>query len=135
LAGCFAIRGSIRWPFYLDKAVQAVPSSRDVWTLRGWACVGSGDRGQAIESFLKAVSLPGATEGDRETLAALESGADLAQLRKDLVLRKFDDEVLRGKHGDPKEAARSGVVQFKQLLEKSRTMPTWPTVLHIATTY
>ena len=104
--------------FYLDKAVQAVPSSRDVWTLRGWACVGSGDRGQSIESFLKAVSLPGATEGDRETLAALESGADLAQLRKDLVLRKFDDEVLRGKHGDPKEAARSGVVQFKQLLEK-----------------
>ena len=104
--------------FYLDKAVQAVPSSRDVWTLRGWACVGSGDRGQAIDSFLKAVSLPGATDGDIEILANLESGADLAQLRKDLVLRKFDDEVMRGKHGDPKDAARSGVVQLKQLLER-----------------
>ena len=104
--------------FYLDKAVQAVPSSRDVWALRGWACVGSGDREQAIESFQKAVSLPRATEGDRIILTDLESGADLAKLRKDLVLRKFDDEVLRGKHGDPKEAARSGVVQLKQLLEK-----------------
>ena len=104
--------------FYLDKAVQAVPSSRDAWTLRGWACVGSGDRAQAIDSFLKSVFLPGATDGDRKILADLESGADLAQLRKELVLRKFDDEVFREKHGDPKDAARSGVVQFKQLLER-----------------
>jgi tetratricopeptide (TPR) repeat protein len=64
------------------------------------------------------VSLPGATDGDRETLASLEQGASLEQLRKDVVFRKFDDEVLRGKHGDPKDAARSGVVQFKQLLER-----------------
>ena len=50
--------------FYLDQAVKAVPSSRDAWTLRGWACVGSGSREQAIESFRKAVSLPFATDGD-----------------------------------------------------------------------
>lgn len=104
--------------FYLDKAAEAVPTSRDVWTLRGWACIGSGSREQAIDSFRRAVGLPGATDGDRETLASLEQGASLEQLRKDVVFRKFDDEVLRGKHGDPKDAARSGVVQFKQLLER-----------------
>jgi tetratricopeptide (TPR) repeat protein len=104
--------------FYLDQAVKAVPSSRDAWTLRGWACVGSGSREQAIESFRKAVSLPFATDGDRETLKSLENNEPLEGLRKGLVLRKFDDEVVRGKHGDPKEAARSGVVQFKQLLER-----------------
>lgn len=104
--------------FYLDKAVEAVPNSRDVWALRGWACIGSGDLEEAIKSFQKAATLPGATNGDRETLADLESGVDLVELRKTLVLRKFDDEVLRAKHGDPKDAARSGVVQFKQLLER-----------------
>lgn len=104
--------------FYLDKAAEAVPTSRDVWSLRGWACIGSGAREQAIDSFRRAVSLPGATDGDRETLASLEQGTALEQLRKDVVFRKFDDEVLRGKHGDPKDAARSGVVQFKQLLER-----------------
>lgn len=104
--------------FYLDQAVQAVPDSRDVWSLRGWACVGSANREQAIVSFENAVSLPGATDVDRNTLSALRDGTDLEKLRKDLVLRKFDDEILRGRYGDPKEAARSGVVQFKQLLEK-----------------
>jgi tetratricopeptide (TPR) repeat protein len=82
--------------FYLDKAAEAVPTSRDVWTLRGWACIGSGSREQAIDSFRRAVGLPGATDGDRETLASLEQGASLEQLRKDVVFRKFDDEVLRG---------------------------------------
>jgi tetratricopeptide (TPR) repeat protein len=104
--------------FYLDQAVKVVPSSRDAWTLRGWACIGSGSREQAIESFRKAVSLPFATDGDRETLKSLENSEPLEGLRKGLVLRKFDDEVVRGKHGDPKEAARSGVVQLKQLLER-----------------
>ncbi len=104
--------------FYLDQAVQAVPNSRDVWSLRGWACVGASSREQAIVSFEKAVSLPGATDVDRNTLSALRDGGDLEKLRKDLVFRKFDDEILRGRNGDPKEAARSGVIQFKQLLER-----------------
>lgn len=51
--------------FYLDQAVAAVPNSRDVWTLRGWACIGSSNREQALASFEKAASLPGATDGDR----------------------------------------------------------------------
>lgn len=104
--------------FYLDKAVQVVPGSRDVWALRGWACIGIGSRVQAIESFKKAASLPEATEGDRKTLDSLEQGESLEGMRRNLVLRKLDDEVLRGKHGDRKDAARSGVVQFKQLLER-----------------
>lgn len=104
--------------FYLDQAAEAVPNSRDVWTLRGWTCIGAGDRAQAIGSFRKAVSLPGATDGDRDTLIALEQGTALEQLRKELVLTKFDDEVVHGRHGDPKDAARSGVLQFKQLLER-----------------
>ena len=45
--------------FYLDKAAEAVPTSRDVWTLRGWACIGSGSREQAIDSFRRAVSKRG----------------------------------------------------------------------------
>ena len=104
---------------YLDKAAAAVPASRDVWTLRGWACIGSGSRDQAIESFRKSVRLPGATEGDKTILAELENGRQLDDLRKNLVLHKFNDEVMGGKHGDPQEAARSGVVQFKQLLERN----------------
>jgi tetratricopeptide (TPR) repeat protein len=104
--------------FYLDQAVQVVPNSRDVWSLRGWACVGAFSREQAIVSFEKAVSLFGATDMDRNTLSALRDGADLEKLRKDLVLKKFDDEILRGRFGDPKEAARSGVIQFRQLLER-----------------
>ena len=104
--------------FYLDKAAEVVPNSRDVWSLRGWACIGSNDREQAVASFEKAVSLPGATEADRDTLNSLRDGSYLEQMRKDLVFHKFDDEVLRGRHGDPKDAARSGVIQFKQLLER-----------------
>jgi tetratricopeptide (TPR) repeat protein len=104
--------------FYLDQAVKAVPNSRDAWSLRGWACVGAANREQAIVSFEKAANLPSATDVDRNTLSALRDGADLEKLRKDLVLSKFDDEILRGRHGDPKEAARSGVIQFKQLLER-----------------
>jgi len=109
--------------FYLDQAVQAVPNSRDAWSLRGWACIGAANREQAIVSFEKAANLPGATEVDRITLSALRDGADLERLRKDLVFRKFDDEVLRGRHGDPKEAARSGVIQFKQLLVAGASQP------------
>jgi len=105
--------------FYLDQATQVVPASRDVWSLRGWACIGTGSRDQAIDSFQKAVNLPGATPGDRDTLESLELGKSLESMRKDLVLRKFDDEVLRARHGDPKDAARSGVVQFKQLLQRT----------------
>ena len=104
--------------FYFDKAAQEVPHSRDVWALRGWACIGTDSREQAIDSFRKAVSLPGATDGDRSTLQSLESGEALATLRKELVLRKFDDEVVRSQYGDPKDAARSGVVQLKQMLER-----------------
>ncbi len=104
--------------FYLDKAAHEVPTSRDVWTLRGWACIGSGTRDQAIESFRKAVSLPGSTDGDRTTLASLESGEALDKLRKDLILGKIDDEVIRSKEGDAKEGARSGVLQLKQLLDR-----------------
>lgn len=104
--------------FYLEKAAGAVPTSRDVWTLQGWACIGTGAREQAIAAFRKAVSLPGATKGDRTTLESLEAGESLESLRKNLVLRKFDDEVVRSKRGDPKEAARSGVVQLKQMLER-----------------
>ncbi len=104
--------------FYLDQAVDAVPKSRDAWSLRGWACIGAANREQAVISFEKAVSLPGTTDVDRTTLSALRDGEDLEKLRKDLVFRKFDDEVLRGRNGDPKEAARSGVIQFKQLLER-----------------
>lgn len=103
---------------YLDQAVEAVPHSRDAWSLRGWACIGTGKREDAITSFEMATSLPGATEVDQSTLSALRDGADLDKLRKDLVLRKFDDEILRVKQGDPKEAARSGIIQFKQLLER-----------------
>lgn len=103
---------------YLNKAIEIAPTSRDAWSLRGWACIGSGNREEAVNSFERAASLPGATDVDRNTLAALQNGEDLAQLRKDIVFRKFDDEVLRGRDGDPKEAARSGVMQFKQLLER-----------------
>jgi tetratricopeptide (TPR) repeat protein len=104
--------------FYLNKVIEIVPNSRDAWSIRGWACIGSGDREHAINSFARAASLPGAADVDRSTLAALQNGEDLAQLRKEIVFRKFDDEVLRGRDGDPKEAARSGVMQFKQLLER-----------------
>ncbi len=105
--------------FYLDQAVKAAPNSRDPWSLRGWAYIGAANREEAIVSFEKAANLPGATNLDGETLSALRDGADLERLRKDLVLRKFDDEVLRGRHGDPKEAARSGIIQLKQLLERN----------------
>lgn len=104
--------------FYLDQALTAVPNSRDVWSLRGWACIGAADREQAIVSFEKAVGLPGGTEIDRSTLTALKNGKSLETLRKDLVLAKFDDEILRAKNGDPKEAARSGVIQLRQLLAR-----------------
>ncbi len=104
--------------FYLDKAVELVPSSRDVWSLRGWACIGIGSREQAVESFRKAIGLNGATEEDRATLASVESGVELETLRKDLILRKFDNEDFKSKRGDPKEAARGGVMQFKQMLER-----------------
>ncbi len=104
--------------FYLNKAIEIAPDSRDAWSLRGWACIGSGNREQAVNSFERAASLPGATDVDRNTLAALQNGEDLAQLRKDIGFRKFDDEVLRGRDGDPKEAARGCVMQFKQLLER-----------------
>ena len=104
--------------FYLDQAVEAVPNSRDVWSLRGWAYIGAANRTEAILSFEKAAALYGATDGDRATLSALKDGADLETLRKDIVFRKFDDEILRGRHGDPREAAQSGVIQLKQLLEK-----------------
>lgn len=104
--------------FYLDQAAEVAPNSRDVWSLRGWAYIGAANREQAILSFEKASNLPGATDVDRSTLASLLSDTDLETLRKDLVLRKFDDEILSGRNGDPKEAAQSGVIQFKQLLEK-----------------
>lgn len=104
--------------FYLDQALTAAPNSRDVWSLRGWACIGAADREQAIVSFEKAVALPGGTEIDRNTLSALKNGKSLETLRKDLVLTKFDDEILRAKNGDPKEAARSGVIQLRQLLAR-----------------
>ena len=104
--------------FYLNKAIEIVPHSRDAWSVRGWACIGSGNREQALNSFERAAGLPGAADVDRNTLAALQNGEDLAQLRKEIVFRKFDDELLRGRDGDPKEAARSGVMQFKQLLER-----------------
>ncbi len=109
--------------FYLDRAVQEVPSSRDVWALHGWAYIGTGAREQAIESFRKAVSLPGGTDGDRSTLHSLETGEDLDKLRKNLVLRKFDDDVIRGQLGDPRASARSRVLQLKQMLERKPEDP------------
>ena len=104
---------------YLDLAAEEVPRSRDVWSIRGWACIGAGNRQMAIDSFRRAIMLPEATEGDRSTLHALECGKDLYQLRKDVVLRKFDDELIMSHNEYAKDYARSGILQFRQLLEKN----------------
>jgi tetratricopeptide (TPR) repeat protein len=103
--------------FYLDKAVAIVPHSRDILALQGWASIGSGNREKALESFRKAVNEPEATEGDRQTLRELENGKPLGEMRRELVLRKFGDDSLLHATNVP-EAARSGVQQLKQVLER-----------------
>jgi tetratricopeptide (TPR) repeat protein len=114
---CFKGLDQLALP-YLARAAELTPASRDVWSLRGWAYIGSGLRDEAVASFKNAAELPEATESDRQILAQLQEGADLATLRKELILNKFDECILRSEGGDQKDAAQSGVIQFRQLLDQ-----------------
>jgi tetratricopeptide (TPR) repeat protein len=104
--------------FYLDKAAQQTPTSRDVWSLRGVACIRAGNREEAIRSFQTAVTLVGSPQSDRKNLQDLEAGVSLEQLREDNVLQKFDIDPSRGNDEDPKEAARNGIILLSQELAR-----------------
>ncbi|MCK1328625.1 hypothetical protein IVB57_09500 [Bradyrhizobium sp. CW9] len=73
---------------HIERAASIVPNSRDILSLKALIHMGMGDAGSAISAYEVAVSLPGATDGDRGTLAQLKSGQDPRMLRKGTLIRK-----------------------------------------------
>jgi len=103
---------------YLRRASDLAQESRDILSLKAWAEIGLGKRDEAIQSLSRAVNLANATDTDRETLAALQDGGDLKDIRKKAVLRKigFGDPDL-AQH-PPAEQAKAAIHLLKAVYDR-----------------
>jgi tetratricopeptide (TPR) repeat protein len=113
---------------HLVRATELASRSRDAWTLRGWVHAGLGQRDAAIVAFETACALPGANEGDRQTLRELKDGADPRNLRANVLLRKLEPENVRLAHGRDPEAPKAFLHTARMMLERD---PDNPTLLYV----
>lgn len=100
---------------YLEKAALTEPTSRDIQCLNGWACIGSGDRENALQAFREACKSKYSTDADHRALERLENGDELRDIRRELVLNKLDTEAIGSNELSSKENAAVLLVPLKQL--------------------
>jgi tetratricopeptide (TPR) repeat protein len=104
---------------HLKQATELEPASRDAWAFRAVCEIGCNDREAAIQSLTKAISLPGATDTDRNTLEAVRGDKNLEKIRKEILLRKIEPEDYLTDDGDYEtdEKIKWSIHVLKGLLE------------------
>lgn len=106
---------------YLTRASELVADSRDIWSLRAVTEIGLGKREAAFQSLSKAASLPGAQEADRINLEKIQSGGELKELRRSMLMSKIglgDPDLDRH---PPAEQAKAAAYVLKILLDREPT--------------
>ena len=106
---------------YLTRASELVPNSRDIWSLRAVAEIGLGKREAAFQSLSKAASLPGAHDADRINLNEVQSGADLKELRRSMLMSKIGLGDPDLDQHPPAEQAKAAAYVLKTLLDREPT--------------
>jgi len=105
---------------YLEKAVQLVPDSRDIWLLKGIAHIGLGQRSEAATSLEKAVSSHVSQKLEADLLNSVNEGKALDELRASHVFNKIDPFDPRNIYQyQKKESIKWEIFQLKECLKNN----------------
>ena len=106
---------------YLTRASELITDSRDIWSLRAVAEIGLGKREAAFQSLSKAASLPGAQEADRINLDKVQSGSDIKELRRSMLMSKIGLGDPDLDQHPPAEQAKAAAYVLKILHDREPT--------------